>query len=420
MPVCATECYESSITTQTTCTPANVTCICVDQKYLDTTNKCIQSSCTIRESLVAQNITATLCGRPIRDRTGISPIITGVSGGAALFSVAARCYIVGKGFALNDFFAVLAFISAIPLGVMQFLKSDAGNGKDTWTVTPENITLIMKYTWIAELSYSLVLPLTKMSFVACCLRIFPSSSFRWRANIVMALCVAYGVVFTVITTFKCTPIDYTWTSWDGQHKGTCIDFHVFAASAAAVNITIEIMVLALPIPELLKLAMSLRSKLYIIAMFSVGVFTLIVAIIRLKSLVLFDNSPNPTWDDVPTAYWSTLEAFVGIFCICMPALRRFLILTFPRFFASTQQNSRYNLYEDGPALPNRISQAPPKDSKPISLASGGRFGLETEVRTTVVETPGESRENLKEDDDDERVMLADMGSAKREGKIVWG
>lgn len=39
---------------------------------------------------------------------------------------------------------MLAFISAIPLGVMQFLKSDAGNGKDTWTVTPENITLIMK------------------------------------------------------------------------------------------------------------------------------------------------------------------------------------------------------------------------------------------------------------------------------------
>ncbi|XP_014560945.1 hypothetical protein COCVIDRAFT_33953 [Bipolaris victoriae FI3] len=416
MPACATECYESSITTQTTCTPADVTCICADQKYLDTTNKCIKSSCTVREALVAQNTTATICDRPIRDRTYISPIITGVSGGAALFSVAARCYIVGKGFALDDFFAVLAFISAIPLGVMQFLNLDAGNGRDTWTVTPENITLIMKYTWIAEISYSVVLPLTKMSFVACCLRIFPSTEFRRRAYVVMALCVAYGIIFTAVTFFNCTPIDYIWTNWDGQHKGTCINFHIFAASAAAVNIVIEILVLALPIPELLKLAMSLRNKLYIIAMFSVGVFTLIVAILRLQSLVIFKKSSNPTWDYVPTAYWSTLEAFVGVFCVCMPALRRFLTLIFPRCFASTQQNSRYNLYEDGPALPNRVSQGPPRDSKPISLASGGRFGLETEVYTTIVETPAESRENLKEED--ERVMLADMGSTRAEGKMV--
>lgn len=100
----------------------------------------------------------------------------------------------------------------------------------------------------------------------------------------------------------------------------------------------------------------------------------------------------------------------------MPALRRFLNLIFPRCFASTQQNSRYNLYEDGPALPNRVSQGPPRDSKPISLASGGRFGLETEVYTTIVETPAESRENLKEED--ERVMLADMGSTRAEGKMV--
>lgn len=107
-------------------------------------NPTAHSNNTLTKPTVAQNTTATICDRPIRDRTYISPIITGVSGGAALFSVAARCYIVGKGFALDDFFAVLAFISAIPLGVMQFLSLDAGNGRDTWTVTPENITLIMK------------------------------------------------------------------------------------------------------------------------------------------------------------------------------------------------------------------------------------------------------------------------------------
>ncbi|EUC43766.1 hypothetical protein COCMIDRAFT_6859 [Bipolaris oryzae ATCC 44560] len=416
MPVCATQCYESSINTQTTCAPADLTCICADQAYLDDAKRCIQSSCTTIEALAARNTTETLCGRPVRDNTHVDPIITGISGSAALFAVTVRCITVGKGFALDDFFVVLSFIGAIPLGTIQFLKSHDGFGKDIWTLTPDSITRILKYIWLAQISYSFTLSMTKMSFVACCLRIFPGTSFRWRAYVVMALCVTYGLVFTLNTIFNCTPIDYVWTRWDGTHSGTCTNLHALAASYAAVNITIEILVLSLPIPELMRLAMSLRNRIFIIAMFSVGIFTLIVSILRLRTLVVFEKSANPTYDSVPTAYWSTLEAYVGIFCVCMPALRRFLSHMFPRCFASTPQNSRYNLYEDRHRLPNRISQGQPRDSKATSLASGERFGLETDVRTTIVKTPGESRENLKEED--ERVMLADLKSVRTEERIV--
>ena len=145
-----------------------------------------------------------------------------------------------------------------------------------------------------------------------------------------------------------------------------------------------------------------------------------VSIVRLQSLVKFATSSNPTYDSVPTAYWSVLEAFVGIFCICMPALRRFLARIFPTCFASTQSDSRYRHYDDaenddaGAQTPNKLSDCRKKGSsgKP-SLNSWKKFGvsgLDTGI-TKTMETRVESRNDGGEEDDE--VMLVDVDSGRR-------
>jgi hypothetical protein len=48
-------------------------------------------------------------------------------------------------------------------------------------------------------------------------------------------------------------------------------------------------------------------------------------------------------DNVPTAYWSVLEAYVSVICICMPAIRSVLRTVFPTCFGSS---SDPNSYED--------------------------------------------------------------------------
>jgi hypothetical protein len=117
--------------------------------------------------------------------------------------------------------------------------------------------------------------------------------------------------------------------------------------------------------------------------------TTIVSIVRLQSLVQFASSTNPTYDNVPTAYWSVLEAFVGIFCICMPALRRFLANIFPRCFDSTQTDSKYRNHDHQAGTPNRLSSGRPKNSK-ASIGFGGRFGTSSGI-TKTTETRIESR-----------------------------
>lgn len=110
-----------------------------------------------------------------------------------------------------------------------------------------------------------------MSFLFFFLRIFPHKDFRKVVIVLLAVCIAYILAFCITTIFNCLPVTYIWEGWDGEHQGTCINFHVFAWIHAAVNIVLDLVIIALPIPELIKLSLSMKKKTYLIMMFTVGV-----------------------------------------------------------------------------------------------------------------------------------------------------
>jgi hypothetical protein len=111
---------------------------------------------------------------------------------------------------------------------------------------------------------------TKMSFLFFCLRIFPRQQLRKTVYALILISFTHGAAFTITTIFNCTPITFIWTSWDGEHTGKCINFHIFAWVHAASNIFLDLTIIAVPIPELLRLSLSTRKKVYIVMMFCVG------------------------------------------------------------------------------------------------------------------------------------------------------
>lgn len=264
---------------------------------------------------------------------------------------------------------------------------------------------------------------TKISFLFFCLRIFPRKELRTTIFVLVGVSAAYGFAFTLTCIFNCTPVSYIWENWDGEHTGKCINFHIFAWAHAGINIVLDIIIMAVPLPELWRLSLSLKKKIYIMMMFSIGLLyvllsflllglpplrmttnrtisTTIISIIRLQSLVQFASSTNPTYDNVPTAYWSVLEAFVGIFCVCMPALRRFLAALFPRCFGSTQNNSKYEHY-DTPNTPNRLAGS----KASAGFGSKASYAGKGIVKTS--ETTVESR--IGEDDEIQLVEFEQQG-----------
>ena len=85
-----------------------------------------------------------MCGHPVRDITHITPIVTGVSGGAALIALIVRCILSSSNFGLDDAFVVAAFVSALPMGVLEFIMSNDGFGRDIWTIPAAKIYRIVQ------------------------------------------------------------------------------------------------------------------------------------------------------------------------------------------------------------------------------------------------------------------------------------
>lgn len=163
----------------------------------------------------------------------------------------------------------------------------AGLGKDIWTLKFDSITRILyvrsaslrilsrtndleKLFYIQELLYISCVSLVKIGFLLFYLRIFPTDRIRLIIKISCIVTICYWLGFLFAFAFQCSPVSYNWTMWDGEHQGTCVKTNAMVVTAAALNIVLDVWVIALPIPKVLKLQASITTKLQVLLMFSIG------------------------------------------------------------------------------------------------------------------------------------------------------
>lgn len=100
-----------------------------------------------------------------------------------------------------------------------------------------------------------------------------------------------------------------WHQWHKEMPGRCNHFQVQGWVSAGVSsktgtylqiaqltvaVLLDVVILAIPLKPLYHLELSWRKRLSIMLMFAVGWFACIIAIIRLKYLVQFRHTENPT------------------------------------------------------------------------------------------------------------------------------
>jgi hypothetical protein len=103
------------------------------------------------------------------------------------------------------------------------------------------------------------------------LRLFPNRPVRLAIWIWLAITTAWGIGSFFTQLFSCKPIKYYWTQWDGEHEGKCISHNSLLLAHAVINIVLDVVVIALPMPVLLKLQMSLEKRIGMCLMFAVGI-----------------------------------------------------------------------------------------------------------------------------------------------------
>ncbi|KAL5401423.1 hypothetical protein PMIN06_004714 [Paraphaeosphaeria minitans] len=384
LPDCAQTCFGAAVQNQTECEPTDMPCICASPAIHAAIQGCVGASCTIRQALVAVNTTQTMCHAPIRDKTGKLLWVAIVSGALALLAIIMRSTValLSEHWRWDDVCALAAWFFSIPLTVLQLITPGLGLGKDTWTVETWKIIRVLQMIYASQAGYFLTIGFTKLTFLFFFLYIFPTQGVRTTVFILMGITVCHSLGFELALIFSCLPIRAVWTGWMKEEPyHYCMNQNAFIYAAAGTNFAIDLGILTVPIPQLLKLKLSLRRKFFMVCIFSTGVLTMIVSCIRIQTIATYGNSNNPMYDSLEAALYSVLEQNVGLICICMPMFRRFFGHLFPRcFFASSEDDSNFK-YDDG--TPNaRISsgkRSTPRNKK--STLDGSLF--DTQITKTV-------------------------------------
>ncbi|KAK5626857.1 hypothetical protein RRF57_002572 [Xylaria bambusicola] len=106
--------------------------------------------------------------------------------------------------------------------------------------------------------------------------------------------------------------------WDPKPDGWCRDTIIFDIATVAANFFLDLAVLALPLPVLWSLKMSIRDKLTVTAMFSIGT----IALISWRSSVTVKTRGSPDWTAslCKVGEIAMLELYLGIIAVCIPTL----------------------------------------------------------------------------------------------------
>ncbi|WYZ42299.1 hypothetical protein EsH8_V_001194 [Colletotrichum jinshuiense] len=127
----------------------------------------------------------------------------------------------------------------------------------------------------------------------------------------------YGLVYFFIIVFQCLPVQ---AIWDRSINGRCLDLLAISYTGATGAILQDVILVIMPIPELMKLQLSRKKRLSLVFIFGLGSFATLASILRLKYLVFFSHSYDPTWDNFYVVLWSGIEVNAAITCGSLPAI----------------------------------------------------------------------------------------------------
>jgi hypothetical protein len=168
-----------------------------------------------------KNTTSTLCHAPVRNegnKIRITNIVVAVvSAACALLRIAYKIFSSGiSELGLDDYAVLVATVMGVPTVVI-IDRGIVPNGlaMDVWTVPFGHITDFVRWLYILEILYFLLIATVKLTLLFFFLRIFPKPLIRRILWATIVFDVLYGVAFAITGIFQCRPIRFYWVRSEG-------------------------------------------------------------------------------------------------------------------------------------------------------------------------------------------------------------
>lgn len=185
---------------------------------------------------------------------------------------------------------------------------------------------------------------SKTSILIFYLRLFTNTQQvpRVASWIVLGIVNIGGIILTFFTTFQCDPVPAAFNYYSGLTN--CYPMIIVFICSSPMNIVTDLAILLLIIPVLTTITLPKRQKVCLVFTYSLGIFVLIVDIVRVSYLVqtltgaakapgapfrTYDETRDGSWNTSLTYMWSAVDVNISIVCACIPTLKPLVNKVFP-------------------------------------------------------------------------------------------
>ncbi|KAI0875891.1 hypothetical protein GGS24DRAFT_453257 [Hypoxylon argillaceum] len=190
---------------------------------------------------------------------------------------------------------------------------------------------LIEITYILQIGgilYSVTLPLLKASILLEWTRLFvprgTRNVFWWLCIILVGIQLSFLVASVFALCFTCVPFR---SIYDFTVAGKCIKKADLEITSAAIHFASDIVILILPQRVIWTLHMSLRKKLGVSFIFSLGVLACLSAILRLVSTIEYTSAADVTYKVSAVVLWALAEMTCGFIVLGMPTAPKVLLET---------------------------------------------------------------------------------------------
>ncbi|PVI05356.1 hypothetical protein DM02DRAFT_584324 [Periconia macrospinosa] len=183
--------------------------------------------------------------------------------------------------------------------------------------SPENAIFFFKGIMAFPILWTVVTCFSKISVLFMYTSVFVQESMARWARYIGAFLVTWNVATIIAGLTLCRPFA---RNWNRTIPGSCGSPSKLYTSIMVINMTIDVILLGLPLPYLFSLQMPLRRKIVASGMMTIGIGTWVITIYR-QTLLSGLDFEDMTYTGVLATILSGLEPAVAIALACIPQMR---------------------------------------------------------------------------------------------------
>jgi hypothetical protein len=253
--------------------------------------------------------------------------------------------------ALDDWLVIIALFPALGLTVTVSLAATCyGWSQHIWDFQysgqdPSKLINERAISWASQMLYLWSSSLTKLSLLYFYRRIFTTTQLRlFVQGCIYFVWVYFGACFLTLL-LECRPLTLYWHILvlpEGS-GGVCADEGNILLVAGLLNVFIDVVILILPIPTVLKLHIGWPQKLQVLGVFMAGTLVCVSSMIRIVATwITIRETYDVTWAGYLVWMWIDIEVDVGLICASVPACKGLFKSWRQKMGTSRRQSYRQN------------------------------------------------------------------------------